>query len=264
MDQLHQIQEGGDRMSNDMRKALIFELDGTAISKKPRAKPSKRVLEAIQLAHTYAVVIFATARDWKSARDYAKLLGITAPCVTLAGAQVVDPLSNKVIWEQDLDPGVPSRILSIAKEHNAKIYDYNAGKYVSTKNYKVRSVEPILVLEVTDEQAPELLKQIKKTPLLSVEMVRSDRKSNSIITVKHIHATKFMALQTIAKKLKIDPKQSIGVGDAASDITLLNFCGIKIAMGSATSRLKELAQHIAPPIEEDGLAWVIDTFVRSS
>lgn len=249
-------------MNYGLTRALIFELDGTAISKKPKSKPSKKVLDSVLHAHDSAVVIFATSRDWKSAKNYAKLFNITAPCVTLAGAQVVDPQTNKVIWEQDLDPGVPAKIVDIARQFAAKIYDFSSAKYLSTKTYKVRSVEPILVFEVAEKLAEDMLKQIKKIPLLSVELVKGSVKGVAHISVKHIHATKFMALQTIAKREKFNPKESVGVGDGAGDITLLNFCGVKVAMGSATSRLKELAQHIAPTIEEDGLAWVIDTFIQ--
>ena len=85
----------------------------------------------------------------------------------------------------------------------------------------------------------------------------------TIVSIKHIHATKFMALQTVAKKLGLNSKECVGVGDSANDITLLNFCGTKIAMGNATERLKELAHHIAPSVKEDGLAWVIEKFIMS-
>lgn len=246
---------------NTINKALIFELDGTALPKKPKSKPSKKVLAALTQAHEHAFIIFATNRSWKTAKDYAKLMNITSPCVTLGGSQVVDPTNNKVVWEQDLDPGVPAKLIEIAKEIKAKVYDYDHNKFVSPKSYRVKSVEPIVVLQVADKEAQSAVKLIKKIPLLNVEVLPSATKGMSLINIKHIHATKFMALQTIAKLLKLDPKQCIGVGDAAADITLLNFCGIKVAMGSSTSRLKELAQHIAPSFEDDGLAWVVEHFV---
>ena len=102
---------------------------------------------------------------------------------------------------------------------------------------------------------------MKKIPLLLVEMTPGWEKGMVEVAVKHIHATKFLALQTIAKKLKLNPKECVGVGDSGNDITLLNFCGVKIAMGNATSRLKELAHHIAPSVDDDGLVWAIDTFI---
>lgn len=250
-------------MTQSFTRALIFELDGTAIPKKPRAKPSAKVVMALTEAQKKAHVIFATDRSFKAAKEYVKLLNITEPCVTLGGSQVVDPETGKVLWEQDLDPGVPVKILEIAKTFSAKVYDHSNDKYVSHKTYKVKSVEPMIVLLVPDKSTNEIVKQIKKIPLLNVETSPSLEKSFTKVTIKHIHATKFLALQTISKKLKLNPKECVGVGDGTSDITLLNFCGIKIAMGSATSRLKELAQHIAPTIQEDGLAWVVEKFLAT-
>lgn len=248
-------------MSQSFTRALLFELDGTAVPKKLNAKPSAKVIDAIRRAREHAAIVFATNLNWKTAKEYAKLFGIETPCITLGGSQVVDASTNKVIWEQDLDPGVPQKIVDLAKTMDARIYNYDTNKFILPKSYKVKSVEPIIILQVTDKVSVDALKQIKKIPLLNVETSPAMEKGFVQINIKHIHATKFMALQTIAKKLKLNPKECIGVGDGSGDITLLNFCGVKIAMGSATSRLKELAQHIAPTINEDGLAWVIDKFV---
>jgi len=248
-------------MSDLITKALIFELDGTAISKKSKSKPSTKVITALAKASETMIITFATNRNWKTAKDFAKLFNITAPCVTLGGAQVIDPMTNKVLWEQDLDPGVAQKLIDITKDFAAKVYNYDTGNFVAPNSYKIKPVEPIIVLLIADKMIPEALKQIKKIPLLNVETSIAMEKGYTQISIKHIHATKFMALQTISKKLKLNPKECIGVGEGSGDITLLNFCGVKIAMGSATNRLKELAQHIAPTINEDGLAWVVDKFV---
>lgn len=248
----------------NLDKALIFELDGVAIPKKPGSKPSKKVIEAISKAKPHAQVLFVTGKSWQYAKDYAKILGITNPCVTLGGSQVVDPTTNKVLWEQELDPGVAPKIVEIAKENGVRVYDFSIEKYVSAKAIKVRVIEPIVVLLVPEKIQTDVLKKIKKIPLLNVEIAPYFEKGFVTISVKHIHATKFMALQTIAKKLKFEPKLSIGVGEGSADITLLNFCGVRIAMGSAIMRLKELAQHIAPGVKEDGLVWVIEKFVIAS
>lgn len=251
-------------MTTTHTKALIFDLDGTALSNAPRAVPTAKVLEAIAQAQTKVHTIFATGRSWKAARDLAKKLHIRVPVVTLGGCQVVDPTNGKILWEQDLDPGIATRVIEIAKTFpGVKIFNNETAKLQSLKTYKVRSVEPLVALQVDEKLAADLIKQIKKIPLLLVEMTSGWAKGTIDIEVKHIHATKFMALQTISKKLKLNPQECVGVGDGGNDITLLNFCGVKVAMGNATSRLQELAHHIAPTVDDDGLAWVIEKFVLS-
>lgn len=52
----------------------------------------------------------------------------------------------------------------------------------------------------------------------------------------------------------------IGVGDGYNDFPLLMSCGLKIAMGNAIEELKDIADYIAPSVDEDGLAKVIDKY----
>ncbi len=53
----------------------------------------------------------------------------------------------------------------------------------------------------------------------------------------------------------------IGVGDSYNDFPLLMACGLKVAMGNAAPELKEIADYIAPTVEEDGVVDVIKRFV---
>jgi hydroxymethylpyrimidine pyrophosphatase-like HAD family hydrolase len=38
-------------------------------------------------------------------------------------------------------------------------------------------------------------------------------------------------------------------------------CGLKVAMGNAVADVKAIANYIAPSVEEDGIADVIEKFV---
>lgn len=38
-------------------------------------------------------------------------------------------------------------------------------------------------------------------------------------------------------------------------------CGFKVAMGNAVDEVKAIADYIAPPVEEDGVADVIEKFI---
>jgi HAD superfamily hydrolase (TIGR01484 family) len=262
MDPIYEIQKGGNHMSTTFTRAIIFDLDGTTVKNAKGAKPSQKVIDAIISAQTVVHTIFATGRNWKLAKDLAKTLNIKVPVVTLGGSQVIDPLTGKIIWEQDLDPGIAEKVIEIAKSFpGTKIYDNDTNKTGSLKTYKIKPAMSSVCLYVDEKLVNEFVKQVKKIPLLLVETTPGWIKGMNEVAVKHIHATKFMALQTVAKKLGLNPKECVGVGDSGNDITLLNFCGTKIAMGNATERLKELAHHIAPTVDEDGLAWVIEKFI---
>jgi len=74
-------------------------------------------------------------------------------------------------------------------------------------------------------------------------------------------ATKQHAVLKFAELVKISTKEIIGVGDHYNDFPLLIACGFKVAMGNAVPELKEIADYVAPTVEEDGLALVLNKFM---
>jgi hydroxymethylpyrimidine pyrophosphatase-like HAD family hydrolase len=38
-------------------------------------------------------------------------------------------------------------------------------------------------------------------------------------------------------------------------------CGFKIAMGNANEELKQIADYVAPSVEEDGVAHIVEKFI---
>ena len=51
------------------------------------------------------------------------------------------------------------------------------------------------------------------------------------------------------------------MGDGYNDFPLLMASGLKIAMGNAVPELKEIADFVAPTVEEDGVAVIIEKFI---
>ena len=56
---------------------------------------------------------------------------------------------------------------------------------------------------------------------------------------------------------------TIGIGDGNNDKPWLLMCGLKVTMGNAVPELKAIADYIAPGVENDGVADVIEKFVLS-
>src|SRR3990167_5395279 len=90
-----------------------------------------------------------------------------------------------------------------------------------------------------------------------------DRNYKMDIYITHKEATKHHAAQELARILGIDTSEMIGVGDARNDVPLLHICGLKVAMGNADNKLKRVAHYIAPSVDEDGVAHVVDKFILS-
>ncbi|HXS15232.1 MAG TPA: HAD hydrolase family protein, partial [Candidatus Saccharimonadales bacterium] len=62
----------------------------------------------------------------------------------------------------------------------------------------------------------------------------------------------------------ISTEEIIGIGDGHNDFPLLMACGLKVAMGNAVDDLKAIADYIAPSVDEDGVADVIEKFILNA
>ena len=74
-------------------------------------------------------------------------------------------------------------------------------------------------------------------------------------------ATKFNAIATICDVLEIRPTEAICFGDDDNDISMIQGCGIGVAMNNANGRVKEVADALCLSNEEDGVATWIREFV---
>jgi len=62
--------------------------------------------------------------------------------------------------------------------------------------------------------------------------------------------------------LDIKKEEIIGVGDGDNDLPLFDSVGLKIAVGNATEKLKAAADEIVADADKDGLAQVIQKYIR--
>lgn len=71
----------------------------------------------------------------------------------------------------------------------------------------------------------------------------------------HRHGvTKAWGLERLARGLEIPREAVWAVGDAANDREMIAWAGVGCAMGHAPAAVQELARHVLPPIEAEGLA----------
>lgn len=70
--------------------------------------------------------------------------------------------------------------------------------------------------------------------------------------------TKASTLRLVCHDLGVDPSQVVAFGDMPNDLPMLDWAGTAYAMGNAHPTVKELADHVAPSNEEDGVAAVLE------
>ena len=87
------------------------------------------------------------------------------------------------------------------------------------------------------------------------------RPSYNTLEILSKGVTKGTGIQLLAEKLGIDKEEVICIGDSGNDIDMINYAGLGVAMGNATTQIKEVADFVTLSNEEDGVAHVINKFI---
>lgn len=76
--------------------------------------------------------------------------------------------------------------------------------------------------------------------------------------------TKGLSARWLMDYLKIDPACTVAFGDSKNDETLLDVCGIFVAMSNGTDYIKGLANDVCESVYEDGVArWLERTMAEA-
>jgi 5-amino-6-(5-phospho-D-ribitylamino)uracil phosphatase len=243
-------------------KALILDLDGTTIPNATNSAPNAVVSCAITKAQKLVAVSVATGRPLAKTRYLLEYLHIQAPCVLDQGAQIYDPVGDAMLREYRLDQTVVPAILSVFSEMGVPFYVFDGEQdALYTKDLNVTNPVGIFVDGVENRLVDAAEKKLKNVPDISVHKMTPWNNFGTSLEVTHAQATKMHGVYEVAKILGISPKEMIGVGDGHNDFPLLMACGLKVAMGNAVQELKDIADYIAPTVDEDGVADVIEKFI---
>ncbi|OGG24320.1 hypothetical protein A3A79_04005 [Candidatus Gottesmanbacteria bacterium RIFCSPLOWO2_01_FULL_43_11b] len=246
-----------------MYKAIILDLDGTVVPQGSENPPSERVTQAISAAKDIIHVCIATGRPLFASKYILDHLQLSGPCIFNNGVQVYDPEKNEIVKEFPLPQKALPNIMHIFKSHKQEILFFDG---TSDVEHTLKEL-PDTVFSVYLNKAPEMLVDIivgelRKIPNIEAHKMFSwEDKNYFSIEVTSDQATKLHGIVEITKILKITKEEIIGVGDSYNDFPLLMASGLKIAMGNAVPELKEIADFIAPSVDEDGVATIIEKFV---
>lgn len=247
-------------------KALILDLDGTVIASREGSLPSKRVKQAIAEAQKHLKVTIATGRPYYYSDYIFKGLNIDQPCVVDGGSQIINPQSKKIYYEKILSP---AKLREIAKVCLPFGYQFiaNQGDKPGIEITKVEQINQsstkVYIGDVPNAEALKILEELEAVSGVIAHLAStwSDPETTVSMHVNHAQATKKHGVEELLKILKVKKSETIGVGDFHNDLPLLESVGFKVVMGSAPKELKAIADYIAPDLEHDGVADIIEKFI---
>ena len=74
-------------------------------------------------------------------------------------------------------------------------------------------------------------------------------------------SSKSETLSWLAESSGVAQGEVMAVGDGSNDADMLSWAGLGVAMGNGTPEAQAAADVIAPPFDQDGMAWAIERYL---
>ena len=243
-------------------QAAVIDLDGTLIGKDEQI--SARVERAVtQLAKLMPVSI-ATGREAADTIKFARQLGLTSPQICDGGATILDPTSGRSLWTDPLQPEYAREILQTLRSANASfIATHRDGSVTSYSAITHWNMIRVSALDLDEPEADRMVGHFTANPELHVVKVYLPYNGLWAVDFTSSSVDKAAATLRLAQMINVNAADMMAAGDSYNDLPLLRLCGFGIAMGDAPDELKEVADFVTAPVEQDGLAVAIEQFVLS-
>lgn len=286
------MNENADRHDSAIRMAsadvrlLVLDIDGTILDESNRIRDS--VAQAIRSAKLRGVAVaIATGRRYQSSLHAYNSIGSTLPLICYEGALIREPGNGFVHRHWPLESRVATQILDhterLSQSGRLSVHFYiEDDVYVSNLNgassnyFAGSNVEPtvtdlrelsneaitkVMVLSDDAQVIARLSSQLKDS--CSRTQVKQ-HESITLLEAFHPDVNKRLAVSYLAEEVMgLRPENVMAVGDDFTDIEMLRYAGIGVAIGNAPAAVKASADWVTTNIEDDGVAraverWLLD------
>jgi hypothetical protein len=115
-----------------------------------------------------------------------------------------------------------------------------------------------MMFSAPEEKLDELTPNLPDWIYSELETIRSERYYIDMVNLK---VDKGEALSNLASQLKIDPSEVMAIGDGNSDISMVKYAGVGVAMKNATPDLLKVANYVTDDNNHAGVAKAIKTYI---
>jgi Cof subfamily protein (haloacid dehalogenase superfamily) len=261
-------------------RLVALDLDGTLISSKLRI--SSGVRKAIARARESGVhFTMATGRMFRTARPFAREIGIDGPIICYQGAATYVVATEERLSHVALPAELASRVFARVAEDGVRALGYFEDELYTEvddaflKIYTDLTKAPANVVASLDEffrnrettkincvvgvdEAPHYAERLRS---LFGDEAYVTRSQPEFVEVLSRRVDKGCALTQIAEFYGVSTEETMAVGDSWNDLPLLARAGWGVAMGTAPTDVKLKAHAVVADAENDGVAEALEQFV---
>jgi Cof subfamily protein (haloacid dehalogenase superfamily) len=261
---------------------VASDVDGTLLDGTDRVSPRTRTaIEAVRARGVPFVLVTGRPPRWIA--PVVDQLGFAPLAVCANGAVLYDPATDEVVSAQLLPvellreaAEVAERLLPgcglAAERVGRSAHDDATPQFVAAPGYVHAWLNPDDV-EVEDhlvlaEPAVKLL--VRHPEMTSGSMAAALRAEldglvdltwstdNGLVELAAPGVTKASGLASVARTLGVASSHVVAFGDMPNDVPMLRWAGLGVAMGNAHPDALAVADEVAPPNTQDGVAQVLE------
>lgn len=264
-----------------MYRLVACDVDGTLLAQSQITPRTKKALR--RSIESGLTVVLVSARAPRSIKWVASLAEVGGFAICMNGALIYDLDSEETVQVWPLPSSSVADAVKRLREELPEIcfhWEKETGfgrdeVYESlARPLKGEEVPWRMLGDVLDEQEPiaklvarhqafdsialaELAERILGREVL---VTISDPR---FIEITAAGVTKASALAWLCDRLDVDAQEVVAFGDMTNDLPMLSWAGYGVAMGNGHDSLKEVANEVAPGVEEDGVAVVLERILGS-
>jgi len=265
-------------------KLVALDLDGTLLnSAKQLTDRSRAAVHALADAGT--TIVLASGRMFRDCMEpQVAMLGVEAPVICYNGAIVLEPATGEILSERPVAAELVSPLLQFAAETDRTINLYEDDRLYCRRPTKWTELycgrtgaQPIFrddLYEWFEGRSSTKVLILEEPPVIEELFVEWKTRMDGqlYVTVTDPEYLEFMnptankgwALHSLCDRLGIAHSDSAAFGDARNDLPLIEAAGIGVAMANGRPELHAVADIIAPTNDEDGVAQVIEGWLREN
>jgi Cof subfamily protein (haloacid dehalogenase superfamily) len=265
-------------------RLLALDLDGTLVDQDLILRPRTRaaILGAVRRG---VHVALATGRMPTSAQPFAAELGLRDPIIAYQGALVRDLPPDgrrlgRLLYHHPLPAATAREAVAWTRARGFATHLNHLERFIIPAG-DPRTDDYSAFLGARAEIVPDLERWIRHpvskvlavgepgTPIALLETARAHFAGRAEVTVSHPEFLEFLApgvskgraVAWLARRLGIPLEQTLAMGDQYNDFEMIATVGHGVAMPSAAPAMQVVARYVAPPVEEEGAAQVIEALV---
>jgi Cof subfamily protein (haloacid dehalogenase superfamily) len=258
---------------------IAVDLDGTLLTSHGRVDPEGAL--ALRRAEAQgATVVVASARAMASASRLAAEIGVHCPVVASDGAQILERPGGPVLAEHSIPLDVGRALAEYTDENDwwistavgEKLYSRvpipEAAEPITERIGVARNIDavhaPLARILVFDRQAIHGLArrvESRHADVCRTQLYYDAAGMSKALAVLSRSADKGTAVAWLAGRLGVPRERVMAIGDNASDVYMLEYARVGVAVANANEHAKVGADVIGPSNDDHGVAWAVEHYV---